>query len=545
MAANNTNPLSAVLNIFNKLTMQQKFMLGGIVVITFVLLGVTLFFLNEPSYSTLYTGLAQEDASKVVEHLTSQKIPYKLEDNGQTIKVQKEKVYETRLSLASKGIPSTGIIGYEIFDKTTMGMSEFMQKLNYKRAIEGELARTIIQQEGVEGVRVHIVMPQKAVFKEEEKPPTASVVLKLKNNYTLTKNNIAAITNLVSSSVEGLTPGHISILDTKGRLLSRENEEGSLAVTSAKQYEVKQSIENYLAQKAQTILDNVLGYGNAMIQITADVDFAQVEKTMETYDPDGQVAVSEQIIKGENNGRIAADSNAQVSQNSTVNYEISKTIQKVVEGSGNIKRLSVSTVINYAAKEVKNGEKVEVTYEPRSQDQMKKLEEIVKNAVGLDTKRNDQFSIVNLSFETKAMEGMKEGEGASFFDDINKFSNLILILVAIGASMFILKNLMFRLKNEKIIIGTVGASAGALGLDSGLALQGGTTLKGIEQGGEQPQLLQAPKKKQLLPVGNIEDEISEEAIEKQQQQEKIVNYVQKNPADAAKLINAWLHEDEF
>lgn len=543
MAANNTNPLTAVLNIFNKLSMQQKFMLGGIVIVTLVLLGVTLFFLNEPSYSTLYTGLAQEDASKVVESLTAQKIPYKLEDNGQTIKVQKEKVYETRLSLASKGIPSTGIIGYEIFDKTTMGMSEFMQKLNYKRAIEGELARTIMQQEGVEGVRVHIVIPQKAVFKEEEKPPTASVVLKLRNSNALTKNNILAITNLVSSSVEGLTPGHISIIDTKGRLLSKDNEEGSLAVSSAKQYEVKQSIENYLAQKAQSILDNVLGYGNAMIQITADVDFAQVEKTMETYDPDGQVAVSEQIIKGENNGRSAADSNAQVSQNSTVNYEISKTIQKVVEGSGNIKRLSVSTVINYASKEVKNGDKVEVTYEPRSDEQMRKLEEIVKNAVGIDAKRNDQFSIVNLSFETKALDGMKEGEGTSILDNVNKFSNLILILVAIGASMFILKNLMFRLKNEKILIGTVGG-AGPLAVDHSLALQGGAPLTGIEQGA-QPQMLQPPKKKQMLPVGNIEDEISEEAIEKQQQQEKIVNYVQKNPADAAKLINAWLHEDEF
>lgn len=543
MAANNTNPLTAVLNIFNKLSMQQKFMLGGIVIVTLVLLGVTLFFLNEPSYSTLYTGLAQEDASKVVESLTAQKIPYKLEDNGQTIKVQKEKVYETRLALASKGIPSTGIIGYEIFDKTTMGMSEFMQKLNYKRAIEGELARTIMQQEGVEGVRVHIVIPQKAVFKEEEKPPTASVVLKLRNSTALTKNNILAITNLVSSSVEGLTPGHISIIDTKGRLLSKDNEEGSLAVSSAKQYEVKQSIENYLAQKAQSILDNVLGYGNAMIQITADVDFAQVEKTMETYDPDGQVAVSEQIIKGENNGRSAADSNAQVSQNSTVNYEISKTIQKVVEGSGNIKRLSVSTVINYASKEVKNGDKVEVTYEPRSDEQMRKLEEIVKNAVGIDAKRNDQFSIVNLSFETKALDGMKEGEGTSILDNVNKFSNLILILVAIGASMFILKNLMFRLKNEKILIGTVGG-AGHLAVDNTLALQGGAPLTGIEQGA-QPQMLQPPKKKQMLPVGNIEDEISEEAIEKQQQQEKIVNYVQKNPADAAKLINAWLHEDEF
>lgn len=543
------NPLNSVMAVFKKLTMQQKVMLGGIAGVAVVLLGVTVFFLNEPTYSTLYSNLSQEDASKVVEQLTSQKIPYKIEDNGQTIKVQKEKVYETRLSLASKGIPSTGVIGYEIFDKTTMGMSEFMQKLNYKRALEGELARTISQEEGVEGVRVMIVIPQKAVFKEEEKPPTASVVLKLKSNFTPTKTNILAITNLVSSSVEGLTPGHITIIDTKGRLLSKETDETSIAVASSKQYEVKQTIENYLIQKAQTMLDNILGYGNSMVQINADIDFDQVEKTMETYDPESQVAVSEQIIKGENNGRTAADSNAAINQNSTTNYEISKTIQRVIAGSGNIKRLSVSAVINYATKEVKNGDKVQLKYEPRSQDQMRKLEEIVRNAVGIDTKRNDQFSMVNISFETKDLDEPKEGTGSQILDNINKYSNIILILVAIGASMFILRNLMNRLKGETnpqakgALDGVNGIEIGGVGLDGNLAA-GPMPLTGIEQG-SQPQLLQEPKKKQMLPVGDIEDEISEEAIMKQQQQEKIVSYVQKNPAEAAKLINAWLHEDEL
>ncbi|MDH7605010.1 MAG: flagellar basal-body MS-ring/collar protein FliF, partial [Melioribacter sp.] len=250
----NSNPLQALLGIINKLNPKQKFMLIGGILLTAVLLVVMIFFLNEPTYTTLYSGLSAEDASKVVEYLSSQKILYKIDDGGQTIKVPREKVYETRLALASRGIPSSGVIGYEIFDKTSMGMSEFMQKLNYKRALEGELARTISQLDGVQGARVHIVIPQKTIFKEEEKLPSASVVLKLRNGAFISKENISSIVNLICGSVEGLQPSKVSIIDTKGRMLSNEDEEGPLAFASTKQYEIKQSVENYLAKKAQAIL---------------------------------------------------------------------------------------------------------------------------------------------------------------------------------------------------------------------------------------------------------------------------------------------------
>src|SRR5690606_37954872 len=188
----------------------------------------------------------------------------------------------------------------------------------------GELARTIMQQEGIQGVRVHIVIPQKSVFKDEEKFPTASVVLNLKPNYQLTKSNITAILNLVSGSVEGLQPGKVTLLDSKGRLLSKDYEDNPLAFSSTKQYEIKQSVENYLASKAQSILDNVLGYGNAIIQVNVDLNFDQVEKTMEMFDPESQTAISEQTIKTENNGSSSGDSTSQINENSVTNYEISK-----------------------------------------------------------------------------------------------------------------------------------------------------------------------------------------------------------------------------
>ncbi|MFO7445012.1 MAG: flagellar basal-body MS-ring/collar protein FliF [Ignavibacteriaceae bacterium] len=526
----NSNPLEAVFGIFNKLSLQHKILIGGAILLTVVMLGMLIFFLNEPSYSVLYTNLAEDDASKVVEELNAQKILFKIEDNGKTVKVPKDKLYEIRLNLAGKGIPGSGVLGYEIFDQNTMGMSEFMQKLNFKRALEGELARTIMQQEGIEGVRVHIVTPQKSVFKSEEKEPTASVVLNLKGNYSLSKGSITAILNLVSSSVEGLQPGKVTLLDSKGRLLSNDFEDNPLAFSSTKQYEIKQSVENYLAAKAQSILDNVVGYGNSIIQVNADLNFDQVEKTMEMYDPESQVAISEQTIKSENSGKNLSDSSGAVSENSTTNYEISKTVERVIQGSGNVLRLSVAAVINDVAKEVKNGENVGIVYEPRTPEQLKKLEEIIKNAVGIDPNRLDQFSLVNISFEANNIEG-EQIEEPSFFDNIERFTNIILIVIAAIAGLLILKGLMTKLKNEKIIIGT---------LNQDVSYQPSR----VSSGGGNTQI-QVKQRKPLLPLGDIEDEISDEAIDKKNREAKIINYVSKNPVEASKLINAWMHEDEL
>ncbi len=530
------NPLSQITGIFNKLTVQQKLIIGGTVGVTVVMLITLLFFLNRPDYSPLFTNLTEEDAAKVVNQLNSQKIPYQITNGGKVIQVPKEKVYEERLSLASKGIPSSGVVGYEIFDKNTMGMSEFMQRLDYKRALEGELAKTIMEIDGVEGARVHIVIPQRSVFKDEQKPPTAAVVLKLRSGYYISRNYIAAILNLVSSSVEGLKPGNVTLLDTEGRLLSKEEQSDPLAVSSSRQYEIKKSVENYLAQKAQNILNNVLGYGNSMVEVNADLNFDQVEKTMETYDPNSQVAVSEQTIKSVNSGKNLGDSTDQSSQNSVTNYDINKTIQKVVEGSGVIERLSVAAVVNDVSKQVTKGNTTETVYQPRSNNQMNKLAELIKNAVGLDPSRKDQFSIVNIPFETREIDDVKT-EKPGMMNNINEYINPLMMILAVAVSIFLLKGLMKRLKNQKIVIGTFGGDEN-LQTDSFIPSR-------ISAGKRSPQITGPPKKKNLLPLGDLEDEISDEAEQKRIQQEKIVNYVSKNPVDAAKLINVWLHEEEF
>jgi flagellar M-ring protein FliF len=243
------------------------------------------------------------------------------------------------------------------------------------------------------------------------------------------------------------------------------------------------------------------------------------------------------------------DSTGAISQNSLINYEISKTIEKVIEGSGNIKQLSVATVVNDVVREVEKEEGViEIISEPRTPEQMQKLEQIVINAVGVKEERNDQISTVNIPFETNNYEyGFEDTANEQGFsvDNIDQYFNYFLIILAIVAALFILKGLMGRLKNEKILIGSVSGGGGG-SFDTGMYADVGYSpeMEAISQTAlETP--AKASKRKAIMPAGDLEDEISDEAARRRQRQEKISNYVAKNPMDAAKLINSWLHEDEF
>ena len=529
---------SALMSIFNKLSIQQRLMLGGISVVALVLLLFILFAFNEPAYTTLYSNLPANEASEVVTYLNNQKIGYRLDNGGSSISVSKVDVYEVRLALAGKGIPSAGMIGYEIFDKNTIGMSEFMQKINFKRALEGEIARTIIQQDGIENVRVHIVNPEKAVFKNEQREATASVVVKLRGGNSLSQNSIMAITNLVASSVEGLDVSNVTIIDNKGRLLSKKSEDSELAINSGKQYEIKSGIENYLANKAQTILDKIVGYDNSDVKVNVDIDFKQIEKTLETIDPESQIAISEQSSKNTSSGKSLSDSNAVFSESTTTNYELSKTIEHMIDGSGNIKRITVAAVINGVMKEVQNGETTELVNEPRTEEQLQQLELLLRQSVGIDDTRNDEISIVSIPFETNKYDVVDGMSGGPSMDNIGEYINYILLLLAIGGAIFVLKGLLKKLKEEKIMIGTVGG--GNVYSDQSFDAIGNAPV--WEPGSS----LQKSKrtKKPLFEMGDIEDEITDEAVMKKMKQDKITNYVGKNPSEAAKLINSWLKEDD-
>jgi len=445
------SPFQQITEVFNKFSIQQKLTIGFALVISLVIFIVMFFFMNQPNYSVLYTNLSDTDASNVITYLNSQKISYELGDNGKTIKVPKKQLYQARLSLAAKGIPNSGVIGYEIFDKNTMGMSQFMQKLNYKRALEGELTRTIMKVDGVLGARVLIVIPKKSIFKEEQKPTKASVVIKLRGGYQLSQQNITAITNLVSNSVENLSTQNVSLIDTRGRLLSKKNDNSPTNLFNTKQYEIKKSVENYLADKATTLLDKVIGVNNSTVQVNADFNFERVEKTIQTFDPESQVAISEQTVKNENSGKTVSDSTSQLSSTNTINYEVNKTIQKVINGSGNIKNLSIAVVVNDLSKEVTTGGKTTTVYEPRTPEQMKKLKSIIIDAIGINEKRGDRISVVNIPFEKKDITDLKV-EKPSITNYIDKIVKYALMIISLFASLIILRGILKKLKAEKIVL---------------------------------------------------------------------------------------------
>lgn len=541
----NNQSLGAIFGIFNKLTLQQRLMIGGIFAIMVVMLGFVFLVMNEPNYTTLYTNLSSDDASKVIDYLNGQKIQYKL-DAGQTISVPENQIYEVRIALAGRGVPSSGIIGYEVFDQNTMGMSEFMQKLNFKRALEGEISKTVMEMRGIESARINIVFPEKSIFKQEQKEPTASVALK--TSRMISQNNISAITHLVSSSVEGLSPEKVTIVDSQGRLLTKQIEESGIDAANGRQYEVKSEVENYLAGKAQGILDKVVGYGNSDVKVNVELDFTQIEKENTTFDPDGQVAVSEQTVKTENSGVSTVDSNLTSSENSLTNYNISKSVERVIQGSGNIRRITVAAVINGVEQTIQNEDgSTQTSFQPRPQTTIDQLTRIVSQAVGVDNTRNDQISIVSIPFDSQITEEPVFEE--SPLGNIDEIIQLVMMLVGAIAAMLIIKQLMTKLKNEKIMIGTVAGGGFTEEAFSDLLPQtsGGQAGGGQISSGTQAGLQQKinKKRREMVQVGDIEDEISDEAVMKRLESEKIINYVQKNPTEAAKLINSWLREDEY
>ena len=250
-----------------RLTLIQKVVLVGVALGVIAAIIALVSFVNRPSYATLFNNLNPQDASKIVDKLKEKNIPYALEDGGKSIMVPKLQVYDLRLSLAGEGLPQSSVIGYEIFDRTNLGVSDFVQKVNYRRALEGELARTILQLDEVEAARVHLVVPDKVLFKEDEKPATASVVLKLKSGKAPKREAVQGIAHLVSSSIEGLEASNVTIVDSRGMLLSDDVKPNSVSALTATQYELQQKVEQYLAQKAQALLESVVGSGNALGQV--------------------------------------------------------------------------------------------------------------------------------------------------------------------------------------------------------------------------------------------------------------------------------------
>lgn len=372
----------------------------------------------------LYANLDPEEAGVIVSRLKDRKIPYKIAGDGRTVLVPAENLHETRMQIAADGLPLGGGIGFEVFDNTKLGMSEFAQNVNYQRALQGELARTIARIGEVESCRVHLVMPERTLFISDEQPASASVAIKLRPGRRLSQDQINGVVHLVSSSVPRLVPEQVTVVDSSGRMLAGSRNKTAAGALSLDQIEYQAHVEKNLESRVKSMLEQALGEGKAIVRLACAFDFKRHEKTEEHYLPDNRVVRSEQSLnESSRNADTApqgvpgvrsntpgtdlmenktAGSAASVfeKQDRTVNYEVGKVVSRITEPTGGIRRVSVAVLVDGSYKEPakKTADKTR-QYVPRSDEEMQKIENLVKRAVNFDPERGDKLEVVNIPFE--------------------------------------------------------------------------------------------------------------------------------------------------
>src|SRR5262249_22179667 len=285
------NPFEQIKTFFTRYTLQQKLALAGSGALVLILLWVLVYFVNRVEYQTLYADLDPQEAQGIIQKLQELKVPYELEPDGRTVKVTADKIAEVRIQLASQGLPENGRIGFEIFDRTNFGLTNFQEQVNYQRALEGELARSIMTLAEVEAARVHLVLAKESLYQSSDDQTKASVILKLKDGRTLTQSAAQAIVNVVASSVKDLTPDKAVLIDYRAEILSR-NETGDSGL-SAQQLDARQKLETELSNKIVQILEPAVGQGKVRRQVSVVMNFQQVEETVEQSDPQGSVVRSQ------------------------------------------------------------------------------------------------------------------------------------------------------------------------------------------------------------------------------------------------------------
>ncbi|MGD2064740.1 MAG: flagellar basal-body MS-ring/collar protein FliF [Nitrospirota bacterium] len=390
---------------------------------------------SRPQYQLLYAGLEPDAASAVLEELRGAKVPYELGDGGRSVFVPSEQVYDLRLDLAGKGLPAGGKDGLELFDRSAMGATRFMQEVNYQRALQNELVRSITQIRGLRGARIHIVSPKESLFVEDREQARASVILNVDPNQRLKADQVKAIGHLVAGAIKGLEPQRVAIVDSNGNVLQNgEPDDASTAVLSADQMSQQFALEKELKGRIEGMLAPVVGPDNVVARVAAKLNFQRQESTSEVYDPDA-TAIRSQHRRNQANSRTAitsggvagvdanlpgrGDANDQQQQEGTsdseetVNYEITKTVTRTVVPVGEIEHLSVAVLVDGTYKQVAgaDGKKPATEYVPRTAEEVARFTALVKRAVGFDADRGDEVEVVSLPFANEEVVAAPELPG--------------------------------------------------------------------------------------------------------------------------------------
>src|SRR6266403_3920971 len=564
------NPLGQIKAFFTRYTLQQKLALAGSAGLVLVLLWVLVHFVSQVEYQTLYADLDPQEAQGIVQKLTELKVPYELGTDGRTVKVASDKLAEVRIQLASQGLPESGRIGFEIFDRTNFGLTNFQEQVNYQRALEGELARSIMTLAEVEAARVHLVLAKESLFQSSDEQTKASVILKLKNGRALSATAASGIVNVVASSVKGLSPEKIVLIDYRGKILSRNESEGSF---TAQQVDSRQRLETELSNKVVQILEPVTGQGKVRPQVSVSLNFQQVEETVEKYDPQGSVVRSqeksqERQPKNDRVGgipgptppkttpppapanpappaapvvQVATDPNLDnlIKQNETVSYEVSKAVRHVVNPTGKLEKISVAVLIDNHTKMITGADgKPQSSSEPRSAEEMKKYRDLVVAAIGVNPERGDLLTVENISFEGET----ELVDTPTFIEKQGPVISTALRYLIIPV-VFVLLYLFFLRPVKKTVFSNWAPTTAAVGTRSFPQLTGDVqtpmTVKQLEaqlRGGSGPGSdAYAAAERELLPLPSSPSKM--DLIRK-----RVVEQAQQDPETVARLVRTWLNE---
>lgn len=397
-----------------------------------------------PSYRALFTNLSPEDAAAVVERLKERRIPYRLATGAGAIEVPEEMLPEVRLALATDGLPQSGGVGFELFDRNSFGATDFVQRVNLQRALQGELARSIRQFPQVTQARVHLTIPEKSLFVREAQRPQASVILQLKPGAVLQPSQLQGIVHLVASSVQGLQPHDVHVVDTSGKVLYSPRDGADAEGGLSRVAELQAELERRLEAKVQSILEPIAGPQKVVARVHVDLDPRRVEQTEEQYDPDRSAVRSEQRssersssggmgeqgvpgvlsnLGDQRAGSAGGPSGSNLQrENETVNYELNRLTRRTVAPIGEIRRLTVAVLVDGVKKKVvgKDGQETWAV-EPRPAEEVKRYEEIVKQAVGFNPQRGDQLQVASVPFER--MEESEEQEGQGLGQALSQWAN--------------------------------------------------------------------------------------------------------------------------
>lgn len=527
------------------------------------LVGIFIFLImrfSQPQMETLFSELPINDSSSIVRQLEAMNIPYEIRSQGATVLVPKERVLRLRMTFAEDGLPSGSTVGYEIFDKSgTLGATSFVQNINYLRALEGELARTIRSLNKVRMARVHLVLPKRQLFARSKADPSASIVLRTSG--TLEKSQIKAIQHLAASAVKGLKPTRVSIVDQNGKMLATgvSGDNGTVLTSSIDERNTAHELR--LKNKIEQIVGSIVGQKNARVQVTTELDYNRVTQTSNTFDPESQVVRSTQTreqksasTKGKSNAVSVGNELPNAQQNNTkgngnkenanrteeiVNYEISKITKTEIIEAGRIKRISVAVLVDGIYSQGANNQ---LTYAPRPQPQLDQIADLVRTAIGFSKDRGDQVQVSNIRFAPPpAIETLPPAE-ESFLNltkaDYFKIAELVvLLIIALLVLMMIIRPLVRR------ILAPDASHSNAPGQIGGLAADGMPQLTAPDgtpmPPSENMKALLAPQENKtavMMDVAQMAGEMQQESIQ------KAGEIVLNNPDEATTIVRQWLQE---